>query len=64
MLNSIFVFGVIIYPVCSGIAGNNSNIVYVQNWVSEILSLKEQLKLRFYHVRSKENPADLLSRGS
>ena len=51
-------------PCLQWIAGNNSNIVYVQNQVSEILSLKEQLKLRFYHVWSKENPADLLSRRS
>ena len=51
-------------PCLQWIAGNNSNIVYVKNRVSEILSLKEEFKFDLHHVTLKENPTDLLSRGT
>ena len=42
---------------------NNSNKVYVRNRVGEIFTLRGQLKFELRHVDSKDNPADLISRG-
>ena len=58
------VFGQIICLVFSGIQGNQSTIVYVKNRVGEILTIQKEINFSLHHVGSKENPADLLSRGS
>ena len=44
------------------VEGNNSKKVYVQNQVSEILILHENLKFELRHI-TKQNPSELLSRG-
>lgn len=50
-------------PCITWIKNNKSNIVYVKNRVGEILDLQETTGLYLNHVRTKENPADMLSRG-
>ena len=50
-------------PCIQWIQSNNSNIVYVKNRVEEILRFQQELSLSFMHVNTKQNPADLLSRG-
>ena len=42
---------------------NKNKSVYVSNRVSEILDKKELYKFTLLYVNSKENPADILSRG-
>ena len=51
-------------PCLQCILGNQSTIVYVKNRVGEILTLQKEINFSLHHVGSKENPADLLSRGS
>ena len=51
-----------VYLVYILVCNNKSNIVYVQNRVSEILTLKEDLDICLLHVSTTENPADILSR--
>ena len=45
------------------VAGYNLKKVYVQNRVSEILSLCENLEFELRHIDTKQSPADLLSKG-
>ena len=50
-------------PCLQWIASDRSTIVYVKNRVAEIRNLKERCSLQLGHVDTKQNPADLLSRG-
>ena len=50
-------------PCLQWIANDRSTIVYVKNRVAEIRNLKERCSLQLGHVDTKQNPADLLSRG-
>ena len=45
------------------IRNDNSNIAYVKNRVDKIKELATKYKIIFYHVPTKDNPADILSRG-
>ena len=47
------------------VRNENSNIIYVQNRVKTILSIKEEINcnVEILYVPTKENPADLLSKG-
>ena len=50
-------------PCLQWIESDRSTIVYVKNRVAEIHDLKERCSLQLGHVDTKQNPADLLSRG-
>ena len=50
-------------PCLQWIESDHSTIVYVKNRVAEIRNLKEKCPMQLGHVNTKQNPADLLSRG-
>ena len=50
-------------PCLGWVANDHSKIAYVRNRVAEIGELMQNHKCTLHHVATKENPADLLSRG-
>ena len=50
-------------PCLQWIESDRSTIVYVKNRVTEIRDLRQRCSIQLGHVDTKQNPADLLSRG-